>query len=161
MFTVEDVVTKNMFRFFLLWHKRHNNYILVTNHLSEFYLGFILGKRPLTDSGTVAGPGLTRCSSPPADFMMIHVKEKHIWNFINSPWMCASFREIPIHKWIPLPGDLTEEPFHGTYSIFSILHPPCPFLKLQWHVSSRASNKTAGAGTNDLWNEMWFGGLQI
>lgn len=37
--------------------------------------------------------------------------------------------------------------------------PPCPFLKLQWHVFSRASNKTVGAGTNGSWNEMWFGGF--
>lgn len=120
----------------LIWRIRHSTYILVSKHLSEFYLGFILGKKSLTDSGTVAGPvqGLTCCSSPPTDFMMIHVKEKHIWSFINPPWMRASFREIPIHKRIPLPGDLTEQPFHGTCSIFSILHPPWTFLKLQWHV---------------------------
>lgn len=124
---------------------------------------FILGRKPLGDSGRVAGPveGPKCCDSPPTNFVMIHVKEKHIWSFINPTWMCASFREIPIHKWIPLPGYLTEEPFHGTYGIFSILHPSHPFLKLHWHVFSRASHKTAGAGTNDLWNEMWFRGLQL
>lgn len=81
--------------------------------------------------------------------MIIHVKEKQIYSFINPPRMCASLREISIRKWIPLPGDLTEELFLRYLQHIFHFTPPLSISQTSATCFFSSSNKTAG-GTNDL-----------
>lgn len=93
-------------------------------------------------------------------FIMMHYEEKHVWSSINPLRVFASF-------WITPSRNVFHFQYSSQWSIFMVLVTYFPFYmsralfklhyKLHRRFCARAENKTAGAESNDLWNEIWLG----